>query len=250
MVKYVRSLFMNRAEGHFDASVTSMGVLSSIIESLKKYDLSHFFVSWFRGSTFPTYSNWKWIAKTKVRNVDENAWTDYCVELIIFACISPRHVLKMEPIHKFWCLADSYPDLVSRMHIQIRLKGNFGLNCGVPWHAGANGSLCLICKQGIEDVATFLLDYPFFKENIDSVWVNIKARNTETNPLDSTQICNFISNLERDSKVVLLLGGLSLSFDDGTTILIKRFISPAAGKSYKLHTNKLFKLEAPWIKFK
>ena len=50
------------------------------------------------------------------------------------------------------------------MHIQVRLMGNFGLKCGVPWHAGTNGSLCLICKQGTEDVTHFLLDCPFLKK--------------------------------------------------------------------------------------
>ena len=71
--------------------------------------------------------------------------------------------------YQFSCLADNYPDLVSRMHIQIRLMGNFGLNCGVLWHIGTNGSLCLTCKQGTEDVTHFLLDCPFFKENVNSV---------------------------------------------------------------------------------
>ena len=42
------------------------------------------------------------------------------------------------------------------MHIQIRLLGSFGLNDGVPYNAGTNGSLCLICKQGTEDVTNFL----------------------------------------------------------------------------------------------
>ena len=114
--------------------------------------------------------------------------------------------LKNVTPHQFWCLADNYPDRVSRMHIQIRPMRNFELNCGVSWHAGTNGSLCLICKQGTEDVAHFLLDCPLVKENVDSVWLNIKARITEINPLDSTQIFNFISNLYRDSEVLLLLG--------------------------------------------
>ena len=48
---------MSRAESYFDASVTSMGVLPSIIEALNKYDLFHFFVSWFHDSTFPTNSD-------------------------------------------------------------------------------------------------------------------------------------------------------------------------------------------------
>ena len=128
--------------------------------------------------------------------------------------------------------------------------GNFGLSGGVPWHVGTNGSLFLICKEGIEDLTHFLLDCPFFKENVDSVWLNIKARITEKNPFDGIQICNFISNLDEDSKVLLLLGGLPLPFDNATAILIKRFISSAVGKIFKLHTNKLHELEAPWPKDK
>ena len=145
--------------------------------------------------------------------------------------------LKNVTPYQFWRLVDNYPDLVRRMHIQIRLTGNFGLNCGIPWDVGTNGSLCLICKQGTEDVTHFLLDCPFFKQNVDSAWLNIKARTTETNLLDGTQIFYFMSNLDRDSKVLLLLGGLPLPFDNATEILIKRFLSSAVRKIYKLHTN-------------
>ena len=147
--------------------------------------------------------------ETKVRNVEDNAWTDYCVNHpsmhLAQACL--RDVTP----YQFWCSTDNYPDFVSRMHIQIRLMGNSGLECGVPsaWHAGTNGSLCLICKQGTENVTHFLLECLFFKENVASVWLNIEAKIMETNPLDGTQIRNFISNLDRDSKVLLLLGGLS-----------------------------------------
>ena len=74
-----RRLFMSRAESYFDASVTSMDVLSRITEASNKYDLFHFFVSWFYDSTFLTYSIWKWIVKTKLRNFEENAWAAYCV---------------------------------------------------------------------------------------------------------------------------------------------------------------------------
>ena len=123
MAQSIRSLFMSRAESYFDARVTSMGVLLSIIEALNKYDLYHFFVSWFHDSTFPTYSNWKCNVKTKVRNFEDNAWADYGVNHpdmhIAQAC------LKNVTPYQFWCLPDHYPDLVSRMHIQIRLMGNF-----------------------------------------------------------------------------------------------------------------------------
>ena len=136
------------------------------------------------------------------------------------------------------------------MRIQIRLMGNFGFNGSVQWHVGTNRSFCLICKEDTGDVTHFLLDCPFFKENVESVWLNIKARITEKNPLDGTQICNFISNLDRDSKVLLLLGTMPLPFDNATAIIIKRFISSAVGKIFKLHTNKLRELEGPWLKDK
>ena len=115
------------------------------------------------------------------------------------------------------------------------------------WHKWI---LCLICKEGTEDVTHFLLDCPFFKENVDCVSLNIKARITETTPLDGTQTCKFISNLDGDIKVLMPLGGLPLPFDNATAILIKRFISLAVGKIFKLHTNKLRELEAPWLKDK
>ena len=54
--------------------------------------------------------------KTKVRNFEDNAWADYCV----------NHLKNVTP-YQFWRLSDNYPDLVSRMHIQIRLMGNFGI---------------------------------------------------------------------------------------------------------------------------
>ena len=118
--------------------------------------------------------------KTKVRNFEDNARADYCLNHpgmhIGQAC------LKNVTLYQFWCLADNYPDLVSRMHIQIRLMGNFAFNGGELWHVGTNGFLCFICKEGTEDVTHFLLDCPFFKENVDSVWFNIKDRITETTP--------------------------------------------------------------------
>ena len=153
------------------------------------------FVSWFHDSTFLTYSNWKWIVKTKVGNFGENAWTDYCANHP--SMHTAQAFLKNGIPHQFWCLADNYPDLVCRMHIQIKLMGNFGFNCGVPWLAGTNGS---------EDITHSLLDCPFFKENIDSIWLNIKDRITETNPLNGTQICNFTSNHTHGKNYVILIG--------------------------------------------
>ena len=55
MVQSVRSLLMSDTERYVEASLASMGALSSVIETLNKYDLFHFFVSWFHDSTFLIY---------------------------------------------------------------------------------------------------------------------------------------------------------------------------------------------------
>ena len=134
------------------------------------------------------YSTWKCIVKTKVRNFEDDAWADYFANHPGMYIAQAR--LRNVTPYQLWCLPDNYPELVSRMHIQIRLMGNFGLNGSVPWHVGTNRSHCLIYRHGTEDVTHFLLDCPFFKENADFVWLNIKTRITETNRLDGPQICN------------------------------------------------------------
>ena len=66
MAPAVRSLFSSRLDSFFDANITSRGVLATICDSLHKYNLFHYLELWFRKSTFPTYSNWKTIVKTKI----------------------------------------------------------------------------------------------------------------------------------------------------------------------------------------
>ena len=80
-----------------------------------------------------------------------------------------------------------------------------------------------------------------FKENFDSILSNLDPNIMTPNPTDSTQIADFIKRL---NKIMLLVGGLSLSFDHETTTLIKRFISPTASK---LPNKKLRELEALWL---
>ena len=41
--------------------------------------------------------------------------------------------LKNIPPYQFWSIADYYLALVGRLHVQIRLMGDFGLNSGVLW---------------------------------------------------------------------------------------------------------------------
>ena len=58
----------------------------------------------------------------------------------------------------FWSLVNQFPDLVSQLHVQMRLMGNFGLNRSMPWLRNTDGALCFICKQDVEKVMHFFLD--------------------------------------------------------------------------------------------
>ena len=68
--------------------------------------------------------------KSRIREKEVSDWKIFCddhlnVQIIqtVFDHLTPS---------KFWSITDHYLDLVSRLHIQIRLMGNFGLNAGVP----------------------------------------------------------------------------------------------------------------------
>ena len=62
-----------------------------------------------------------------------------------------------------------------------------------------------------------------------------------------TQISQFITNLDRFHKTLLLLGCLRLPFDNTTVTSINKFIVSAVAKIYKIRTEKLRELEAPWL---
>ena len=65
------------------------------------------------------------------------------------------------------------------------------------------------------------LDYSQFKENFDSVWRNLQLKVTSSNPTDGIEIANLIKNLNRQNKVMLLVGGRSLPIDNQTTTVCK-----------------------------
>ena len=150
MALSVRNLVRSRTESLFDKNVRSTGILPSICEALNKYDLFNYFEIWFNSSTFPTYGNWKSIVKNKVRDLESRLWLEFCsghpnmhVAQVCLENVSPS---------KFWSLADLYPDLVSRLHTQVRLMGNLCLKGGILWLFKNEGSLCFIRKENTETV--------------------------------------------------------------------------------------------------
>ena len=244
MAPAVRSLFSSRLDSFFDANITSRGVLATICDSLHRYNLFHYLELWFRESTFP-HSNWKAIVKTKILEKEADDWFRFCSDhpsmRVAQTCLE-----NISP-YQLWSIADHYPDLVSRLHVQIRLMGNFGLNGGVPWLTNIDGELCLFCKNSVEDVSHFLSDCSSFRDNFESLWSNLSQKLIACNPSDGTQISHFISSLDRQQKIILLLGDFPLLFDGVTVTMINRFISSAVGKIHRLRKEMLRELEAPWL---
>ena len=183
----------------------------------------NYFEIWFNSSTFPTYGNWKSIVKNKVRDLESRLWLEFCsghpnmhVAQACLENVSPS---------KFWSLADLYPDLVSRLHTQVRLMGNLCLSSGIPWLFKNEGSLCFICKENTEMVYHHLIECPPFRDSYNSLWSNLKTKIINFNQTDGITMSDFITTLDPHKKVLLLLGGLSLPFDDTSVVLIKRFVN-------------------------
>ena len=83
--------------------------------------------------------------KSRIREKEVSDWKIFCdnhPNMQITQAVFDHLTLS-----KFWSITDHYPDLVSRLHVQIKLMGNFGLNTGVPWLHGTPGALCFICKE-------------------------------------------------------------------------------------------------------
>ena len=169
--------------------------------------------------------------------MDNRLWLEFC------AGHPSMHVtqtcLENVPTCKFWSLADHYSDLVSHLHIQVRLMGNLCLNNGIPWLSNTKGSFCFISKEKTEIRNHHLIDCPAFRSNSKTKIINC-------NQTDSIVISNFLTNLDSHQKVLLLLRGLNLLFDDTSTSKIKRFVASAVAKVHKLHTAKIRDLEATW----
>ena len=113
----VRNLFRYRVGSFFDENIFSLGILPSIREALHRYELFDYFESWFHNSTFPNYSSWETIVKSKINKYEENAWNEYALSHpnlhIARAC------LENVPLRMFWAIADIYPDMVARRHVRL-----------------------------------------------------------------------------------------------------------------------------------
>ena len=186
MALVVHNLFQIRSQSYFDANIVSLGVLPSICEALHKYGLFSYFDSWFSDSVFPTYSQWKSIVKTKIRKFEINTWKNFVIAHPSYTLAET--CLDLVSPQMFWFISNQYPDLVTRLHVQIRLMGNFGFSASVPWTIRADEFLSFVCKEAKDDLYHFLLDCSYFRKNFDSLWSNLDVKASNSSPTDGSQI--------------------------------------------------------------
>ena len=84
------------------------------------------------------------------------------------------------------------PDLVIRLHTQVRLMGNLCLNGGIRWLFETKGSLCFICQETTETVYHHFIECPPFRINYNSLWSNLKTKIINFNQTDSITISDLI----------------------------------------------------------
>ena len=159
MAPSLRKLQRSRTDSLFDKDIESIGILPSICEALNKYELFSCFEIWFNSSTFPTYGNWKSIVKNKVRDLERRLWLEFCsghpnmhVAQACLENVSPS---------KFWSLAGLYPDLVSRLHTQVRLWVIYVLMVAFHGSLKLRALFVLYAKKTQKRYITTLLSVPF-----------------------------------------------------------------------------------------
>ena len=109
-----------------------------------------------------------------------------------------------------------------------------------------------LCKDSVKDASHFFFDCMSFRENFTILWSNLKTTLLNANPLESNNyfMFSFLENLDQKHKTMFLLAGLSLSFNSKTATIMKRLVSTATGKIYKICSAKLSDLETLRLKMK
>ena len=180
--------------------------------------------------------------KTKIRKSEVNTRKNFVIAHPSYKLAETCRDLVSPQM--FWSISNQYPDLVTRLHVQIRLMGNFGFSACVPWTIRADESLC---KEAKDDLYHFRFDCSYFRKSFDSLWSNLDVKASNSSPTDGSQISR-IKSLDQESKALLLLGCLPLPFDSMILTVRTRFVASAIGKIYKLRTERLRELEAPWLR--
>ena len=129
MATIVKNLFRSRAESYFYSNISSTAVLPNICKASRKYGLLKYFKLWFETSVSRCIHGGKQLRGERFLSIKRG------MARLLFETPDLKQAydcLNNVPSYHFWSLANHYPDLVSRLHVQVRIMENFGLYGGIP----------------------------------------------------------------------------------------------------------------------
>ena len=80
--------------------------------------------------------------KIKIREFEENTWKNFVIAHPSYKLAET--CLDCVSLQMFWSIFDQYPDLVTRLHVQIRLMDNLDFSACVSWVIRAEESLFVL----------------------------------------------------------------------------------------------------------
>ena len=149
--------------------------------------------------------------------------------------------------HKFWFISNQYPDLVVST-FKLDCWVILGLVLSYPGQAKLTMLFVLFAKNPtIIFITSFLivLISVTILIHFGQIW---SLRLQTANSADGSHVSSFLTNLDQQNKTLMLVGCLPLPFDSVTVTVLTRFVASAVGKIYKLRTERLHELEAPWLR--
>ena len=103
-----------------------------------------------------SYGEWKCTLRNRISIFENSLWKTY-TENHLHMSLFHQTFTKISPSN-YWEITSLYPDVVSKVNIQLRLIGNYGLQSGLPWLRKEKSDACFLCKTESEDLSHFVLD--------------------------------------------------------------------------------------------
>ena len=142
--------------------------------------------------------------KCKIWEFEDNSWNSFVFYHPNLSLAQTR--LANVSSYVFWSISDQYLDLVCRLHVDVKLTGNFGPIEEIPWITNTDGAPCFVCKRDNETLRHFIFDCSDFQELVDSLWSNLHLTVTISNPVDGRHTQGFLMSLDQYHKAMLILG--------------------------------------------
>ena len=191
-----------------------------------------------------SYGEWKCTLRNRISIFENSLWETY-TENHSHMSLFHQTLTEISPSN-YWKITSLYPDLVSKVNIQLRLIGNYGLQSGLPWLRKEKSDACLLCKTESEDLSHFVLRCPYFRNDWIRFWLLMKNFLLRLNDPESELLLFFLKNLNETCRLRFLTNGLILPFNSSLCMKVQKFVAASFRKIYRI---RMVRLEETQSKF-